>query len=91
MGSVAAMVETHSSSDMPSAIIVDIIFEVSVERILALTPLPSPSASTMTDESSSLLHNVHVVAAKLFSVMVYAFVAYVCAQIIHRQSSPLTL
>ena len=53
IGRVAAMVATHSSSGRPSAIIVDIIFEVRVERMLALTPLPSPSASTMTVEFSS--------------------------------------
>ena len=45
-GSVCAMVSTVSSMEAPRLIIVDIIFEVSVERMLALTPLPSPSEST---------------------------------------------
>ena len=52
IGRVAAMVETHSSRQMPSAIIVEMIFDVSVERMLALTPLPSPSARTIMVESS---------------------------------------
>jgi len=46
-GSVAAIVATHSSIEIPSAIIVEIIFDVRVERILAFTPLPSPSAKTI--------------------------------------------
>jgi type III pantothenate kinase len=52
-GSVAAIVSTHSSRERPSASIVEMIFEVSVERILALTPLPKPSESTTTVELSS--------------------------------------
>ena len=40
------MVSTQSSMDMPLAIIVPMILEVRVERMLALTPLPRPSAST---------------------------------------------
>ena len=52
MGSVAAMALTHSSSGSPSAIMVEMMREVRMERILALTPLPSPSASTSTCESS---------------------------------------
>ena len=51
-GNVAAIVETHSSIGRPSAIIVDIILDVSVERILAFTPLPRPSARTITVEFS---------------------------------------
>ena len=51
-GSVAAIVDTHSSRGSPAAIIVEIILDVSVERMLALTPLPSPSARTITVESS---------------------------------------
>ena len=47
-GKVAATVSTQSSSESPSAIMVEIILEVSVESMLALTPLPSPSARTMT-------------------------------------------
>ena len=35
------------------ASMVEMIFEVRVERMLALTPLPRPSASTMTLELSS--------------------------------------
>ncbi len=52
MGRVLAMVCTQSSSDSPCAIMVEIILLVSVDRMLALTPLPSPSANTMTVESS---------------------------------------
>ena len=52
-GSVAAMVDTHSSSGRPSASMVEIILEVRVERIDAFTPLPRPSESTMTIEFSS--------------------------------------
>ena len=52
MGSVAAMVSTQSSSDRPSAIIVEMIFDVRVDKMLALTPLPRPSASTTTASSS---------------------------------------
>ena len=51
-GNVAAIVETQSSSFNPSAIIVEIIFDVSVDKILALTPLPRPSAKTITWELS---------------------------------------
>ena len=50
-GSVAAMVETHSSKGKSAAIMVEMILEVSVDRILAFTPLPIPSASTITVES----------------------------------------
>ena len=52
-GSVAAMVATHSSTGSPSAIIVEMMRDVRVDRILAFTPLPSPSASTITVEFSS--------------------------------------
>jgi hypothetical protein len=48
IGKVAAIVETQSSILRPSAIIVEMILEVSVERILAFTPLPRPSANTIT-------------------------------------------
>ena len=51
-GSVAAIVATQSSRLSPSAIIVEMILLVSVERMLAFTPLPSPSASTITVEFS---------------------------------------
>ena len=40
------MVFTQSSTDMPPALIVARICEVRVARMFALTPLPSPSAST---------------------------------------------
>ena len=40
------MVSTVSSIEAPRLIIVEMIFEVSVERILAFTPLPRPSEST---------------------------------------------
>ena len=52
IGRVAAIVDTHSSREIPSAIIVEIIFDVRVDKILAFTPLPRPSASTITVESS---------------------------------------
>ena len=52
IGKVAAIVETQSSKDKPSAIIVEIILEVSVDKILAFTPLPKPSAKTITEEFS---------------------------------------
>ena len=52
MGRVAAIVDTHSSIERLFAIIVDIIFDVNVDKILALTPLPSPSAKTITVEFS---------------------------------------
>ena len=52
MGSVAAMALTHSSNGRPSAIMVEMMREVRMERILAFTPLPRPSASTSTEESS---------------------------------------
>ena len=51
-GNVAAMVETQSSTESPSAIIVEMILAVSVDKMLAFTPLPSPSASTTTEEFS---------------------------------------
>jgi hypothetical protein len=51
-GSVSAMVFTHSSMGSPSAIMVDMIFAVSVDNMLAFTPLPSPSASTTTVDRS---------------------------------------
>ena len=54
-GSVAAMVSTQSSNRSPAASIVERILLVSVERMLAFTPLPSPSASTITVEFSSVL------------------------------------
>ena len=46
------MVLTHSSMDIPPALIVARIREVSVARIFAFTPLPSPSASTQMEVSS---------------------------------------
>ncbi len=49
---MAATAETHSSRGMPSAIMVEMILEVRVERMLAFTPLPRPSASTTTVELS---------------------------------------
>ena len=52
IGRVAAMVETQSSSFISSDIMVEIILEVRVERMLAFTPLPRPSASTTTVEFS---------------------------------------
>ena len=52
IGRVLAIVSTQSVMDRPSDIIVEIILPVSVDRILALTPLPSPSANTITVESS---------------------------------------
>ena len=52
-GRVAAMVSTASTSFMPAAIMVEIILLVSVESMLALTPLPRPSASTSTVVRSS--------------------------------------
>ena len=52
------MVETHSSIVMRLAIIVPRIVAVSVERMLAFTPLPSPSDSTSV-ESSSLRSKVY--------------------------------
>ena len=51
-GSVAAMVDTQSSRLSPSAIMVEMILLVSVDRMLAFTPLPRPSARTMTVELS---------------------------------------
>lgn len=53
IGKVAAMVSTQSSIVKPSAIIVEMILDVSVDKILAFTPLPKPSASTITVEFSS--------------------------------------
>ena len=47
IGKVAAMVSTQSSIVKPSAIIVEMILDVSVDKILAFTPLPKPSASTI--------------------------------------------
>ena len=52
MGKVAAIVATQSSTGRSLAIIVEMILEVSVARILALTPLPRPSARTTTVELS---------------------------------------
>ena len=49
-GRVAAMVATQSSIFIFSAIMVEMILAVRVERMLAFTPLPRPSASTMTVE-----------------------------------------
>jgi len=46
------MVATQSSMLIPPATIVEMIFDVRVERMFAFTPLPSPSASTMTSSSS---------------------------------------
>ena len=55
IGKVAAIVETQSSRESPAAIIVEMIFDVSVDKILAFTPLPKPSANTTIVEPSSLL------------------------------------
>ena len=52
-GSVFAMVSTTSAMLAPSFSIVDTMVLVSVERILALTPLPRPSASTAMVESGA--------------------------------------
>jgi hypothetical protein len=52
-GSVAAMVSTQSSRRSPAASMVESSLEVSVERMFAFTPLPSPSARTMIVEFSS--------------------------------------
>ena len=52
IGSVSAMVSTASRISSPAASMVDIIVDVSVESILALTPLPSPSARTTMVEFS---------------------------------------
>ena len=52
-GRVAAMVSTHSSMERPAASMVEMILLVRVDRMLAFTPLPRPSASTMTVEPSS--------------------------------------
>ena len=61
----------------------EIIFDVRVERILALTPLPSPSARTMTCGILVLTDDIDMVAAKLLSVMIYAFPADFGAKVIH--------
>ena len=45
------MVSKHSSSGAPFKNMVPRIFVVSVERMLAFTPLPMPSARMMTSES----------------------------------------
>ena len=52
MGSVSAIVSTASRISSPAASIVDIIVDVSVDSMLALTPLPRPSARTTIVESS---------------------------------------
>ncbi len=52
MGKVAAMVSTHDSRLMPLATMVEMIVEVSVDKMLAFTPLPRPSAKTTTWLSS---------------------------------------
>ena len=44
------MVATQSSIFIFSAIMVEMILAVRVERMLAFTPLPRPSANTMTVE-----------------------------------------
>ena len=54
-GSVCAIVSTVSSIVAPRFIIVEMIFEVRVERMLALTPLPSPSESTSSVPSAELV------------------------------------
>ena len=46
------MVLTHSEISIFSETIVEMIFEVNVDRMFALTPLPSPSASTQMVVSS---------------------------------------
>ena len=48
----ALLRDVDSSNESPSASIVEVILEVSVESILALTPLPNPSDKTITVESS---------------------------------------
>ena len=53
VGKVETMVDMHSSMGMELAIMVERIFDVSVERIHAFTPLPRPSASTTIVESFS--------------------------------------
>ena len=40
----------------PAAIIVEIIFDVRVDKILAFTPLPSPSARTIIFSKQTRFH-----------------------------------
>ena len=51
-GRVMAMVSTQSSTVISPASMVERILAVRVERMLAFTPLPRPSASTMMKLSS---------------------------------------
>ncbi len=67
---------------------VEIILEVSVDRILAFTPLPQPVGKDDNGGVFVLLDNVHMIAAKLFALVIYAFPAYIRAKIIHRLSTP---
>ena len=46
MGRVSIMVLTHSSMDICAAIMVEMMVDVKVDKMLAFTPLPSPSAKT---------------------------------------------
>ena len=52
IGSVSTIVSTHSSNAAPFKNMVPSILEVSVDKILALTPLPMPSARIRISESS---------------------------------------
>ena len=58
-GRVWAIVSTVSSIEAPRLIIVEIIFDVSVERMFALTPLPRPSERT-----SSVLSGVFITSTR---------------------------
>lgn len=77
------MVLTHSEISIFSETIVEMIFEVNVDRMQALTPLPKPSASTAINVPSS-----HVIVLTLSphstSFFFYKTVeADINAQIIH--------
>ena len=47
--------------------------------MLALTPLPKPSAKYNNGGIFTLFHYINMVSAKLFAVVIYAFIAYVRA------------
>ena len=87
MGRVRVTVCTHSSTGMPLAIMVAMILEVRVERIFALTPLPSPSASTRV---SAVLepHGLHPVAAEFLSLFDEAHIAHFRCEAVHRVHLP---
>ncbi len=52
VGSVFSNVSKTSKMSLPRRSIVDAIFDVNVERIFALTPLPKPSLNTIIFEDS---------------------------------------